>query len=645
MRFEKVFVMRSILNNSAWIRNRRFFRGLLGVSIVCLFALALLDKYPLKQRASATLLISVKPFSSFLDTPKGSDLEKLKVIQGELTYAFHKQLLQDPSLLKKTYEKLKLQDASMDPAGFLDLKIKRISSDKALFHIALKHRKPNLFLNTLIGFYLEELFESDAKQKQEFLKRIHEKLFSLENLILSQEMALFEMKQAGSSRGKGSPVEELNRHFRSIKEIEKRLRDIISSETIMRQISSGKSLPDSSLSEELQRFKKWHNELRDLSQKYKSTHPQVKKLRQQIVQQENSFEAQKGQLERKRSALMESIGSIRNRVKEVSSDGNEPEAHFSLLASLESNKRIYSQLRETAQKILSEGFFQNTDIQILNLSRVSAPGGFSSLLKGILGFLIVLFMALLGFLHMSGWREKQKNKEEPAVRLDIKTLGDFPLSGIKKNQLHNEMHLLLDQKPDHPLCDEIKRTSNELLIQTQDKNIRSILFTHVGPQSRTIDIVSNLGVSMAQKNKKVLVMDASWHHPLLDAIFSIQNDMGLLNVLLEETSLDAAIQMTEIPNLHVLPTGSPLPQNFDLLSSPFMKTLLERAEKHYDFVFIEAPSCFDHMDIFTLAQYVQGVILVQDSGEKLQPMLAYKSGLNREDIESLHWIGKVNLNR
>ena len=76
-----------------------------------------------------------------------------------------------------------------------------------------------------------------------------------------------------------------------------------------------------------------------------------------------------------------------------------------------------------------------------------------------------------------------------------------------------------------------------------------------------------------------------------------------------------------------------------------MKTVLEQAEKHYDFVFIEAPSCFDHMDIFTLAQYVQGVILVQDSGEKLQPMLAYKSGLNREDIESLHWIGKVNLNR
>src|SRR3989338_11151648 len=101
----------------------------------------------------------------------------------------------------------------MDSAGFLDLKIKRISSDKALFHIALKHRKPNLFLNTLIGFYLEELFESDAKQKQEFLKRIHEKLFSLENLILSQEMALFEMKQAGSSRGKGSPIEELNSNF------------------------------------------------------------------------------------------------------------------------------------------------------------------------------------------------------------------------------------------------------------------------------------------------------------------------------------------------------------------------------------------------------------------------------------------------
>ncbi len=626
------------------LKYKHFLWVVFSILIILLSVLMIADKVLSKRRASAALLISSRPFLNFSNTAKEEDKERLMSFQADMTRAFHKRFLESPLLLERAYIRLKQDDDSLARVKFLNVNIEKISRDQALLRLSLEHKNPVLFLNTLVELYLEEYFESRIKEEQNFLEKIHEKLASLEDVIASQEIALFEMDQTRSNDREDSEPEKLTQYFRSLRDVREKLPKAISDEDMASKIESEQSVSDFTLSQRLLTYKKLHDDLRVLSKKYKSEHPEIRNLRHQIAGERNRFREQKAKLKREEETLLGMIASLRKRMPLSFRHENKPDV--SLVRSLEVNKKLYGQLNERAQKILSGQFLHNTDIQVLNLAQLSASPRFtfSSVIKGLCGTAVCVLLVVLGVVHGVEIYEKRKLKEKHTAKLNFITLGNFPSFSIKE-KLKQPLHLLLDQNPDHPFCAEIKRMTNELLIQTQSKNVKSVLFTHVGPEARKINVISNLGVSLVHKNKRVLLVDASWLNPQLGTIFALENSVGLLNVLLGQAKISEAIQTTEIPNLDILPAGPHLPKNFELLAAPSMKIVLDELESLYDFVFIEAPSCFEHGDIYTLAQYVQGVILVQDSREKIKSMLAYKSGVSREDVESLSWIGKVNLSQ
>jgi len=622
---------------------RHVLQILLGILLVFLYLLFTSDKYRINQRTSATLLVSIHPFLDFINTPDKKDKERLILVQTNMTFAYHKEMLQDPSLLKKTFERLRQLHPHIVAAKFLEVEVERISSDKALFHLVLEHPNATLFLNGIIRLHLEHYFETQIKGKEDFLYKMEEKLAALEHLISTQEMTLFKSGHSTLFQNKKTAIERLTRQLSALRSIQKKNKRAITDEKLARQIKSGTANITSVHSNELRVYEKLHSQLRSLSKKYKSEHPQIKALKKKIAQKKRVFKTKRIKLERKVATLESTIQALQTKIS--LRDEKMPSSLF-LMRTLDANKKIYAQMNDKLQKVLSEGFYQNTDIQILNLAHIALPKAFTfhTFLKGLLSLIVVLLFVLLGACYVISFRKKQKINEKYRIRLDMKILQNFPEFNFKKMRSHNEIHLLLDRNPDHPFCNEIKRMSNELLIQVQSKNIKSVLFTHVGPESRKINIMSNLGISMAHKNKKVLLIDASWHRPILDTIFSVENDIGLLDILLGQAQPKEAIQMIEIPNLHILTAGTHLPRDFELLSTPAMKTLLDRLDASFDFIFIEASSCFEHSDILTLAQYVEGVILVHDNREKLKSTLSYKSGISREDVEGLLWLGRVNLN-
>ncbi|MBI3018837.1 MAG: CpsD/CapB family tyrosine-protein kinase [Deltaproteobacteria bacterium] len=335
------------------------------------------------------------------------------------------------------------------------------------------------------------------------------------------------------------------------------------------------------------------------------------------------------------------IQSAQQEIASAQKDGSQAqqESRFSQARTLEIKKKIYSQIYEKSQKVLSEGLFQNTDVRILNLARITPYQNWV-----IRWIKMALALILLGWV---AWRFKQPQRQAPETEslLSLKSLGNFPAFSEEKEIPSQEIHLLLDRNPNHPFCDEIKKITDQVLAEAQQKNIKSVLFTLVGPEAGKINIMSNLGVALAQRSKKVLLMDACWRQPLLNTIFSLENDLpGLVDVLLGKADLNAATQMVEIPNLYVLPTGPEVPSSFELLSSPSLNMLLKRIRPFYDFIFIESHELFEYRDIVTLAHAVDGVILVQDCGPKYKSVLTISKELSRSDIEGLSWLGKVNLN-
>jgi len=148
--------------------------------------------------------------------------------------------------------------------------------------------------------------------------------------------------------------------------------------------------------------------------------------------------------------------------------------------------------------------------------------------------------------------------------------------------------------------------------------MKKILFTSAGPGEGKTSTVANLGASIAQSGKSVLIIDGDLRNPSQHKIFNVPNHNGLSSTLVEDVSSLAHVISTEIEGLDLLLAGPIPPNPAELLGSKRMKQLLHDVEDAYDIILIDSPPTIAVTDSSILAQIVDGVILILASGEVKQ---------------------------
>src|SRR5262249_21267130 len=102
-------------------------------------------------------------------------------------------------------------------------------------------------------------------------------------------------------------------------------------------------------------------------------------------------------------------------------------------------------------------------------------------------------------------------------------------------------------------------------------------------------LAANLAISIAQSEKKIILIDADLRRPRIDNLFGLVNDRGLTSLLTGEAELNDVVQDSGIPGLHILTTGETPDNPAELLSLPRFKELLEDLRSKYDFVIVDTP--------------------------------------------------------
>lgn len=157
-----------------------------------------------------------------------------------------------------------------------------------------------------------------------------------------------------------------------------------------------------------------------------------------------------------------------------------------------------------------------------------------------------------------------------------------------------------------------------------------LLITSSTPSEGKTFVSANLGVAFAQSGKRTLLVEADLRKPSLHPLFGIEKSPGLTNILIE-AEIDfpkLPIRRTEVPNLHLLPSGDNPPNPSELLCSDKMDELFVTLRNHYDFVLFDSPPVFLTSDPIILAQRLDGVILVTRAEETKRELL-------RESVERL----------
>jgi capsular exopolysaccharide synthesis family protein len=77
--------------------------------------------------------------------------------------------------------------------------------------------------------------------------------------------------------------------------------------------------------------------------------------------------------------------------------------------------------------------------------------------------------------------------------------------------------------------------------------------------------------------------------PKLFDEFNLSNEVGIVNYLIKQKSLDEIINHTQIPHLDVILSGPVPPNPSELIMSDGMSELIEELKKTYDYIILDTP--------------------------------------------------------
>lgn len=184
----------------------------------------------------------------------------------------------------------------------------------------------------------------------------------------------------------------------------------------------------------------------------------------------------------------------------------------------------------------------------------------------------------------------------------------------KKDYISKSLISILD--PKEPAAEAYRSLRTNIGYTSVDKQVQVIAITSAGPAEGKSTTVANLAISLAQVGKKVLVIDCDLRKAKIHKYFSIPNDYGVTDIIVNKYEINEAIKkVKEVDNLYVICSGAVPPNPSELLESKKMGELLDRVRKDYDIILIDTPPVGQLTDAAILGKHADGILLIVASGE------------------------------
>jgi tyrosine-protein kinase Etk/Wzc len=159
-----------------------------------------------------------------------------------------------------------------------------------------------------------------------------------------------------------------------------------------------------------------------------------------------------------------------------------------------------------------------------------------------------------------------------------------------------------------------------------DAPAKTLVFTSPFSGDGKTTTVVNLGISLAQRGSRVLLIDADVRRGVLHSVFGGAREPGLSEVLKGTSSFESARRTASVGQtgtLYYLTTGKLFPGDYGLVASDEMRHLLAQVREEYDLVIVDTPPVNIITDAAVLAASADGVVLVARSGVTAGPALSY----------------------
>jgi capsular exopolysaccharide synthesis family protein len=259
---------------------------------------------------------------------------------------------------------------------------------------------------------------------------------------------------------------------------------------------------------------------------------------------------------------------------------------------------------------------QNTNLSIVEIDESSTAKSPPRLLmlafSGLLGIGAGVGLAFVG----ENIDTRLYTIEQIEKLVDIFTIGHIP----KDKTLSYQRHRLQSEKEQprwiskgnrFQVLEAFRYIRMNILIKLDKQQTRRIIaVVSAAPREGKSTIVANLASILAAAEYKVLLIDGDLRTPKQHQIFQIPNQIGLSNILTEQRRFSEAIQLDEVTNVYVMPSGTNTHEAVDLLGGTRIHRMLSALDSTFDLVLIDTPALTSVSDGITLLSVASHSILV-----------------------------------
>lgn len=209
---------------------------------------------------------------------------------------------------------------------------------------------------------------------------------------------------------------------------------------------------------------------------------------------------------------------------------------------------------------------------------------------------------------------------------------------LNLDRLATEGFLVPGSSSTSSLAQELQLIKRRLLSNAHDLKTQDVpdgnivLITSAMPKEGKSFISLNLAFSMAAElNKMPLLIDVDVAKNDVSNVLGLNPQLGLIDILDQETDISAALFDSNIPNLKILPAGARLSNTPELLASDRMVSFLDELANEYSdhMIILDGPPLLATSEASVLARMVGQVIVVVEAGRTRETQL--EEALSRLD--------------
>lgn len=626
-----------------------------------------------KSIYTATGKLSFRRATTSELTGFGKEVSEFKPLQEQNSpLDTEAELIRSEPIATKIITSLKLKDAKEKQLALKDFtKRLKVSTIKGTDIIQLSYDDPNpntaaTVVNKVMSVYLEESAGAYQKIAVEALKFIEKQSLMAEKEVQKHELELRRFRENNSvisleEEQKGS-VQLLLTLKNELKTAQAQLSDTKAQLSILqsrlgldpeRAVDSTAISQSKGIQDLLSEKQKLESQLAIERTRYRDSHPTIEGLNRRLKALNNLFKerislvnnrqieglvastetsstlyqqltGQIVQLEAKQSGLAsqvrnlldleksyqprsESFPELEQQQRELTRRLNAAQTNYTLLINKVGELRVAVAQSTSNSSILARALVP---------TEPSAPSRMLFLLASIA---FSSFLAIAVAIILDAMDKSIRTIEDALQAFDFPILAVIPFidAATDRNMLASSTSGSLVPISKEVQSSQINRACHLISTKLRFLNARQpskiITVASVEPQEGKSTVAANLASVLVEFGAKVVLVDANLHSPSQSQIWHVNTVLGLSNVLLQSAKLDLVL-VNPIPNLALLPAGSPTNNPLALLNSANMEALLHSLSDTYDYIILDTPDIRSNLDALILGKLSDGMLLVTRPG-------------------------------